>query len=85
MKKMFIWQQLRHMTADWHSGGGLVSIGATADEALRFAFNYLNISEIIEITEEEWFERNAIEPIKIQEISQDTEPYAIVFKDAGCC
>lgn len=73
--KIFVWEHAECLTDNYHDGGGVLAVAASEDAA-RAAI----ADEVIPAGPPEL----EGEP-KVWPTSDDAEPTAIIFPDAGCC
>lgn len=67
--KIYIWEYVKHLTDNWHHGGGCVVIAKNLEEARQKL--------------PEKCEAQTTEPDFTKDI--DAEEMVFIFPDAGCC
>lgn len=87
--KIFIWENVEHLTTNWHNGGGLTVVAESLDAA----------RELLRASVPEKCEAFTKDPNKTYDLfssamrcsshctqcGDDPEPVVIVFPDSGCC
>lgn len=72
--KIFIWQSIENATQSFHSGGGVVAVAESLEQAISMA----------EAEGVRFGSQYDSEPVEL-ELSGEQEPRVFVFPDAGCC
>ena len=68
---MFIWENVDHLTDNYHSGGGLAVVAATLERARELA--------------PQGSSARTEAPDHVYMLAEPAEERALVFPDAGCC
>lgn len=72
--KIFIWERVENATSNYHSGGGVVVVAETLEQAMSMAEEHgVRFGDEYDTA-----------PIAL-ELSDEQEPRVFVFPDAGCC
>lgn len=77
MKKLYIWQWVGPVSANWHNEGGLLIVTAGDPlEAWRSSSDYVKFGdEEADLSKPDW----------VIEVADETPDKVYVFPDAGCC
>jgi hypothetical protein len=84
-KKIFIFEYVRELTGNFHSGGGLVVIAENLERAIQMAkstkkqHSYVEKDDFIELDDEE------IKNVSMYDLQGEVEEKLMIFPDAGCC
>lgn len=72
--KCFIWTEVDELTNRWHSGGGLIVIHETVEQARQLAVEN-NVK----------FDNTSMEPDMVYNLEGVVQPDIYIFPNAGCC
>ena len=82
--KIFIFEDVEKLTANYHSGGALVVIAETLEAAIKHATSkkietWGDDGKFITLTDDE------IKAVKVFELAGTPDEQMFIFRDAGCC
>lgn len=85
--KIFIFEDVKELTSNYHEDGALIIIAENLDRALQMARTHTDDyswrpeadRHHIKLTAEE------IEKVKVYELANDAEEKLFIFPNAGCC
>ena len=71
---VYVFEGVQNLTNSYHSGGGLVVVAETVEQAVQMA-----------VTEGVSFDDAEIADVIAYQLAAPAEPRVYIFPDAGCC